>query len=664
MSNQIKTKYIEDLAITTAKVADQAIETAKIADLSVTFAKLATNSVSSQKIQNGAVDESKLATDSVATVKIQDLAVTDEKIAAGVDAAKIGSGVVSNAEFAFLDGVTAPIQTQLDGKIDESREGQPLGIATLDGGGKVPASQLPASVFEFKGDYDAATNTPALSDGTGDPGDTYVVSVAGTHTFGPGNTLTLEVGDFLFYGSGKYFKTVASNSVQSVNGLTGVVVLTPDIVGAANQNLSNLQATAINQDLNPDSTSLRRIGSFANRFLDSSVDTSNSASFVVRDYTAPISSSQLMRIINTPNLPSGATSSIAIQGLINSLDGSLLRQNLAMFTASNNLGSTMNIRVETGNAQAGDSGNVVIQTGNATGIRGEVQLNARRVVVSSNIVPEADETRSLGQLGEGFLDVYARRIIRQDGFGGKVEFNLLEARVIVQDVVSTDFQARVLYNDSGESVLEWNGRQLRVGSGTSLNWGTRTAFDSSGNTSFNYEERQLFAADNSLSAVWGTRILTDASEVTSIDWGSRRLLDTSSGVVVDFSSTSQVSIQKTVVMNNLRIRDLLDPALAQDAATKAYVDAQVGGAAAIWEKQKFVLTATDIANQYIDLAHLAKPNSINAFVERLAIHEGVNDDYTTSTVLGVTRISFLNEIATGGVSELVAGDEIYVQYQR
>ena len=43
-----------------------------------------------------------------------DLSATD--IPTGVDAAKIGSGVVSNTEFSYLDGVTSAIQTQIDSK--------------------------------------------------------------------------------------------------------------------------------------------------------------------------------------------------------------------------------------------------------------------------------------------------------------------------------------------------------------------------------------------------------------------------------------------------------------------------------------------------------------------------------------------------------------------
>lgn len=42
------------------------------------------------------------------------LAASD--IPSGIDAAKIGTGIVSNTEFGYLDGVTSAIQTQIDGK--------------------------------------------------------------------------------------------------------------------------------------------------------------------------------------------------------------------------------------------------------------------------------------------------------------------------------------------------------------------------------------------------------------------------------------------------------------------------------------------------------------------------------------------------------------------
>lgn len=54
--------------------------------------------------------------DAVTTAKVIDGAITNAKIATGVDAAKIADGSVSNTEFQYLNTVTSNIQTQLDGK--------------------------------------------------------------------------------------------------------------------------------------------------------------------------------------------------------------------------------------------------------------------------------------------------------------------------------------------------------------------------------------------------------------------------------------------------------------------------------------------------------------------------------------------------------------------
>jgi hypothetical protein len=56
------------------------------------------------------------------------------------------------------------------------------GVATLDAGGKVPVSELPAAVLgalSYQGTWDAATNTPTLTSSVGTKGYYYVVSVAG-----------------------------------------------------------------------------------------------------------------------------------------------------------------------------------------------------------------------------------------------------------------------------------------------------------------------------------------------------------------------------------------------------------------------------------------------------------------------------------------------------
>lgn len=51
---------------------------------------------------------------------VPDGGITNQKIAPGVDAAKIGDGSVSNAEYQRLDGVTSPIQTQINAKVNRS----------------------------------------------------------------------------------------------------------------------------------------------------------------------------------------------------------------------------------------------------------------------------------------------------------------------------------------------------------------------------------------------------------------------------------------------------------------------------------------------------------------------------------------------------------------
>jgi hypothetical protein len=51
-----------------------------------------------------------------ATWTIDNGAVTDAKIASGIDAVKIGGGLVDNTEFGYLNGVTSAIQDQLNGK--------------------------------------------------------------------------------------------------------------------------------------------------------------------------------------------------------------------------------------------------------------------------------------------------------------------------------------------------------------------------------------------------------------------------------------------------------------------------------------------------------------------------------------------------------------------
>lgn len=117
--------------------------------------------------------------------------------------------------------------TTVSGYIPTTEKGTANGVATLDAGGKVPISELPAAVLgalSYQGTWDASTNTPTLTSSVGTKGYYYVVSVAGNTNL-DGITDWL-VGDWAVYNGTVWQKVDNTETVTSVNGQTGAVVLT------------------------------------------------------------------------------------------------------------------------------------------------------------------------------------------------------------------------------------------------------------------------------------------------------------------------------------------------------------------------------------------------------------------------------------------------------
>ncbi len=102
-------------------------------------------------------------------------------------------------------------------------------VATLGVDGKLDASQIPASLtgaVVFKGVWNAATNTPALSDTTPaglSAGWEYIVEVGGTRDIGDGSKVFVS-GDFVIF-DGTHWKQVPSgNLFTSLTGGGGITV--------------------------------------------------------------------------------------------------------------------------------------------------------------------------------------------------------------------------------------------------------------------------------------------------------------------------------------------------------------------------------------------------------------------------------------------------------
>lgn len=126
-----------------------------------------------------------------------------------------------------VEGALAEVKGVADAAIPSSEKGANNGVAELDGAGKVPVAQLPNSIMEYQGTFNASTDTPDLTDGSGSAGDVYRVSVAGTVDHGSGN-ITYGVGDYAIYNGTTWEKADTTDAVASVNSQTGVVVLDTD----------------------------------------------------------------------------------------------------------------------------------------------------------------------------------------------------------------------------------------------------------------------------------------------------------------------------------------------------------------------------------------------------------------------------------------------------
>jgi hypothetical protein len=132
--------------------------------------------------------------------------------------------------------------------------GAALGAATLDAGGTVPLSQIPASIqggLIYQGTWNASTNTPTLTSSIGTKGHYYVVSVAGSTNL---NGITdWNIGDLAVFNGSVWEQIDNTDAVTSVNGQTGAVVLNANDVGA----LSDVTSTDGSVTITTPSTGVR-----------------------------------------------------------------------------------------------------------------------------------------------------------------------------------------------------------------------------------------------------------------------------------------------------------------------------------------------------------------------------------------------------------------------
>jgi hypothetical protein len=102
------------------------------------------------------------------------------------------------------------------------------GYAMLDGGGKVPISELPSTLQQYLGVWDATTNTPTLTNSMGNPGNGYQISMTVDSVQGSwfGQSDWFYNGDYVIKGSLGWEIVQSGDGVKSVNGQQHIVNLT------------------------------------------------------------------------------------------------------------------------------------------------------------------------------------------------------------------------------------------------------------------------------------------------------------------------------------------------------------------------------------------------------------------------------------------------------
>lgn len=132
------------------------------------------------------------------------------------------------------------LYSELDGKQNVLEKNQAGGYVGLDNSGKIPLEFLNVSGLQFKGAWNAATNTPPLINGTGVVGEFYKVGTPGSFSFG-NEIFDFGEGDWVMFAAGVWQRIGVHENVTSVNGKIGNVVLNKSDVGLVNvDNTSDL----------------------------------------------------------------------------------------------------------------------------------------------------------------------------------------------------------------------------------------------------------------------------------------------------------------------------------------------------------------------------------------------------------------------------------------
>ena len=336
------------------------------------------------------------------------------------------------------------------------------GVATLDAGGKVPVSELPAAVLgalSYQGTWDASTNTPTLTSSVGTKGYYYVVSVAGNTNL---NGITdWLVGDWAVYNGTVWQKVDNTETVTSVNGQTGAVVLTTTDVAegtnlyytdararaaiSAGTGISYDNSTGVVTNAAPDQTVALTDGT--------AIDVTGTYPNFTINNTAP--DQTVVLTAGTGISTSGTYPNFTIANTAPSLGGDVVGPASATDNAVARYDTTTGKLLQNSLVIIGDTGSVtgvnaltaesLTVNNNATlgsSNSDTLEVNAR---ITTDLEPNTDAAKDIGTSGRNWRDGFFSRNLQAEGKVVSPHFDALNSA------------GGALRNSSGTAQLQWGG---------------------------------------------------------------------------------------------------------------------------------------------------------------------------------------------------------------
>lgn len=452
---------------------------------------------------------------------------------------------------------------------------------------------------------------------------------------------------------------------------TSETAINTSIGTKADRNLGNLTGpTAVNQPLTPDIAATRRLGDINKSWgaVYSARYTGTGATLDVGLATGTSGSNQVT-IANAANVIGGGilnlyVPSTGLKLVINGVAGNVLTlaANLAAdlsgvqayalpnvsVRTENEVGATPsgdtllrsgttvsgksgNIQLATGASSSGGvTGDVNILAGATSGTRGKVSLDGSEVTVNNKKITNV-----------------ANAVSPADALPfGQAQSLIDAAKVIIDAEIALKIDLTEKGAANGVATLDASGlvptTQLPSYVDDVLEFADLASFPATG------EQGKIYVAlDTNKTYRWSgsAYVYITSGAVDSVNGYTGVVVVKGSDIVSEMTSHPAYTVKQAI--------DDLDSRIIATA-----------GAALVWAPEgKVVVDATVRANGYIDLPHLIAPNSLAMKVDRLHLYEGALEDFTVSTVGGVSRVTFLNDIAVGGQEALEDGDNLYYKYQ-